>query len=254
MINTNRLECMLKMTQTELKTYLVQKLKDMGKVVYEKNGFIYAPGDCPVLMCAHMDIVYSNPTERIIKDKLFNSEVWYSETGIAGDDRCGIELILRVLESHWDVGVVFLEDEETGGIGAQKFAEYFNEYIEDSRYNFIIEVDRKGADEAVFYDCENEDFIKFITAGCFKEDIGSFSDISFIAPRAGLAAVNLSAGYHNEHQGRFEVINLQDMDFSLRGILDILDRADGTTYEYVSRYDFNDTYPPKVNWFNLMNE
>ncbi len=224
MINKERLELMLKMMQPELKAYLVTILEDMGRTVYNEDGFLYSPGKFPVLICAHMDTVYDKLPEVIYGQKVVDAEIWTSPTGIGGDDRCGIEMILNILEEY-DVSIAFLEDEEIGGIGASKFSPFLNESVKE-KINYIIEVDRKGYNEAVFYDCQNEEFISFITEDYFHFDYGSFSDISFVAPHNDIAAVNLSAGYYNEHCGPQEMINLSDMQESVNAIKNILKRTD----------------------------
>ena len=94
--------------------------------------------------------------------------------------------------------VLLCEDEETGLIGANKFAA--SQYVNELDVNYIVEVDRKGSNDAVFYQCDNKDFTDFITdVTGFKKDFGSCSDISVVAPAAKIAAVNLSCGYYNAH-------------------------------------------------------
>ena len=63
----------------------------------------------------------------------------------------------------------------------------------------LCKIDRRGANDTVFYQCANLDFEKYITGKGFKTAQGSFSDISLIAPELGIAAVNLSSGYYNAH-------------------------------------------------------
>ena len=63
----------------------------------------------------------------------------------------------------------------------------------------IIEIDRRGSNDAVFYQCANIDFEKYIIGKGFKTAQGSFSDILLIAPKLSIAAVNLSSGYYNAH-------------------------------------------------------
>ena len=60
--------------------------------------------------------------------------------------------------------------------------------------------DRRGTNDAVFYNCDNPDFTEFVCSFGFKENHGSFSDISVIAPYLKTAAVNISVGYFNEHR------------------------------------------------------
>jgi hypothetical protein len=77
--------------------------------------------------------------------------------------------------------------------------------------NYIVEVDRHGSDDAVFYDCDNPEFTEFICDFGFNEAHGSFSDISVIAPRLKIAAVNLSAAYYNQHS-KSEYVDIAEME------------------------------------------
>lgn len=102
---------------------------------------------------------------------------------------------------------MFTEDEEKGCVGAEKFA--VSDYIVNNDINYIIEIDRRGTNDCVFYSCDNQEFEKFIeSTGYFKTAWGSVSDISTIAPALGVAAVNLSSGYFDEHTTR-ETINVE---------------------------------------------
>lgn len=117
-----------------------------------------------------------------------------SPYGIGGDDRCGVYMIMDIIKSQ-KCHILFTEDEEVGGIGATTFAN--SNFKPD--INYIIELDRKGSNDAVFYNDSNESFQKFITGYGFATEFGSFSDISIIAPKLEISAVNLSSGYYNPH-------------------------------------------------------
>jgi hypothetical protein len=56
-----------------------------------------------------------------------------------------------------------------------------------------------GYNDCVFYSCDNEEFINYIEAYGFVWSFGSFSDISTLMPELGIAGVNLSVGYIEEH-------------------------------------------------------
>jgi hypothetical protein len=64
---------------------------------------------------------------------------------------------------------------------------------------YVIQLDRRGADDCVFYDCDNSDFVDYVEKFGFTTAIGTFSDISVICPEWKVAGVNLSIGYQNEH-------------------------------------------------------
>ena len=118
-----------------------------------------------------------------------------SPQGIGGDDRAGVYMILRLIQ-RVHCHVLFCEDEETGGHGARAFTK---SGIKPD-VNYIVELDRTGSNDAVFYQCRNRQFERHINSFGFQTAFGSFSDISILAPHLNLAAVNLSTGYYHAHQ------------------------------------------------------
>lgn len=195
-----------KMSQKEVKTYMAEYLTSNNYKVENQDGFLYAKGDIPVLLVAHMDTVHKQLPKAVwnIDGKISSPQ------GIGGDDRCGIFIIMNIVKDL-HCSVVLCEDEEIGGVGARKFAK--SSFINQLDVNYMIEFDRMNATDAVFYSCDNEDFTNFIT-DCtgFKEAYGSFSDISIIAPASKIAAVNLSCGYYKAHTTDEYVIYNEMMD------------------------------------------
>ena len=97
----------------------------------------------------------------------------------------------------------------------------------------IFQLDRRGSDDCVFYDCDNPDFTKYVESFGFKEAYGSFSDISIIAPAWGVAAANLSAGYYNEHQ-KIEILKVRELEKTIEKVKKILDNAENMlSYTYI---------------------
>lgn len=125
--------------------------------------------------------------------------------------------------------VLFCEDEECGGRGAHKFAA--SKIKPD--VNYIVEMDRHGSNDAVFYGCDNPDFVDFVLNFGFEENRGTFSDISVIAPYLKTAAVNISAGYYNEHR-LFEYIDMLAVENNIRRIGEMI-MADSEHFEYIKR-------------------
>jgi hypothetical protein len=83
-------------------------------------------------------------------------------------------------------------------VGAKKFTK--TDYIDSLDVNYMIELDRKGFTDAVFYNCTNEKFIKFVCdATGNTKSWGTYSDISTLMPASGLCGVNLSCGYFKAH-------------------------------------------------------
>lgn len=228
----------LKSTQPSLKKKLNTFLKTKGYNPIKKYGYLYAKGEIPVMVVAHMDTVH----DESVKDICYSETgIIMSPQGIGGDDRCGIYIITRLIESGFKPYVLFTEDEEVGGVGASFFA-YDNIKPE---VNFIVEFDRKGDKDAVFYSCRNKKFVSFIESFGFKKNIGTFSDISIIAPEIGVAAVNLSSGYYNAHT-KNEYIDMNDVEYVISRAERILSNCD-TKYDYEESdenskkyYDFYD--------------
>ena len=171
-----RLDTILRKTQAELKAALIPELKSLGYSVRVSKGFIYARGTLPVLLFAHLDTVHKEPVRRICTSN--DGNILMSPEGIGGDDRAGVYMILQLLQKH-HCHVLFCEDEESGGQGALAFV---NSGIKPS-VNYILELDRRGEKDAVFYSCNNPEFTDFVCSFGFEEEFGSFSDISIIADR-----------------------------------------------------------------------
>ena len=186
-------ETILRLPQMELKKRLKAELKSRGYPVTDKPGYLYAEGTIPVLLVAHMDTVHRQPVEQICYSA--DRAVAMSPQGIGGDDRCGVWMILQILRTA-NCHVLFCEDEETGGHGARAFTK---SGIKPD-VNYIVELDRTGSNDAVFYQCRNRQFERHINSFGFQTAFGSFSDISILAPHLNLAAVNLSTGYYHAHQ------------------------------------------------------
>lgn len=215
------------MSQKKVKKYVTKQLKETHDEVTVADGFVYAQGKFPVLLVAHMDTVHKHLPDKII----YEGDKISSPNGIGGDDRCGIYMILEIIKKY-HCSVLFCEDEEIGMVGAEKFIKTKLAKSLVGQFNYIIEFDRRGSNDAVFYDCANNEFENFITKEFYKSDYGSFSDISTIAPFLGIAAVNLSCGYYNAHT-KEEYVLWSEMEASMKQAMKIMARTTDEKFEYV---------------------
>lgn len=231
----NQLEDFLMPTQKEL----FQKLCNMfgKKAVSRKGSYILIPGEAPVMLLAHLDTVHGSRVKQICKSD--DGNVLMSPQGIGGDDRCGVYALVTAHKlSKVKPWLLFTCDEETGGKGASEFCTQYGkgklpEGLDSLKA--LVEIDRKGKSDAVYYDCANKEFEEYITGKGFKTAFGSFSDISFVAPELGVAAVNLSSGYYNAHT-RHEYIDRKHLSATIKKVVEIIDdsvREDFPRYEYV---------------------
>ena len=248
-----------KKSQKKLKSYLVTEL---NKFYTERNiiigdGFLYARGTQPVLLTAHLDTVHDKVVKDYYEDKTWNQQklrfehTVSSPQGIGGDDRCGVYMILEILGStNYRPSILFCEDEEIGGVGSNKFV-YTKYCSELKEMKFFLELDRCNGNDAVFYNCGNNDFQEFIMEkGGYEYNTGSFSDISVLSPATDVASVNLSCGYYYQHT-LAEYVNLEEMEDSIDSIIAILDEEENAPafdYQEDTRkygwldYDWGSTY------------
>lgn len=234
------LETICRMTQKELFENIIKQFPGLCKV--KKNKWILVKGNYPVLLVSHLDTVHTQKVEVICRSS--DGNILMSPQGIGGDDRCGVYALLTIWNNLKSEGIhpylLFTCHEEIGGIGAKYFIK--SDCINDlkNKLSLIIEIDRKGKDNAVYYDCDNKGLENYITSKGFNTQYGSFSDISVIAPALGIAAVNLSSGYYNAHT-QHEYINVIELENVIEKVEEIICESKGLpVYEYIEKkYNYN---------------
>ena len=231
-------ESICKMTQSGVKEYMSAYLLSKGYQPINEDGFLYAKGTIPVLLVAHMDTVHPTTCKEVVYD---NGKI-SSPQGIGGDDRCGIYIIMNLVK-ELNCSVLLCENEEIGGIGASKFTK--SDYINSLDVNYMIEFDRKGNNDAVYYSCDNKEFKEFVEyATSFKEASGSFSDISKLMPAAKIAGVNLSSGYYNPHSSSEYVVYDEMMDI-VEEAKSLINAECEKPFEYVAKkYEYKKVNKP----------
>ena len=230
-------EMICRMSQAELKDHVVRELLKTHKDIYSGDGYVFAQGTFPVLLVAHLDTVHKNLPQVILYDA--HKKTMSSPQGIGGDDRCGVFMIFEIIK-RFNCSVLFCEDEEIGTVGARKFTE--TDLAQTLSFNYAIEFDRKGKNDAVFYDCDNDEFEEFITKEYYATAYGSFSDISVVAPFLKCAAVNLSCGYYNAHTTS-EYVVVTEMIASINAACNILERTtENDKFEYVECNYYNNRW------------
>lgn len=208
------LEVILKLPQQDLKKALQEELQAMGYTATSEDGFLYAPGTVPVLLVAHLDTTHKKVPQIICYSK--DNRVIMSPQGIGGDDRAGVYMILQIIQKA-NCHVLFCEDGETGGRGAMQFTK---SKIPLPIY-FMIEVDQQGYNDAAYYECDNPEFTTFIEEFGFRDEQGTFSDISILAPHFDIAAVNISAGFYNAHLPN-ELIDMKAVEHNINRIVEMV--------------------------------
>lgn len=239
-------EKICRMSQKTLKKAMRKHLEQQYSEVINADGFVFAKGTVPILLVAHMDTVHKE-LPQIIE---FNNGKISSPQGIGGDDRCGIYMISKIIQQH-HCSVLFTEDEEIGGVGASKFVHHNCSH--GLEFNYIIELDRKGSKDAVFYECDNPEFEDFITEGNdWKTNWGSYSDICDVAPALGCAAVNLSCGYYNAHTTN-EYVVFSEMEENIKKVCKLIERTtENDAFEYIEAQNPWGKYDVYGGWNGIM--
>ncbi|MCZ4246876.1 hypothetical protein BXO87_01875 [Bacillus sp. GZB] len=179
-----------------------------------------------IILSAHMDSVSNIAKERVVYE---SNGTFYTTKGILGaDDRAGIAILLAVLRNvdktafEGTIKVAFSREEEIGCVGSQNIDP---EWIKGS--DLAIVVDRRGNKDIVVGNysqafCSN-------AVGKFFEDCSALQDMNWEATEGGISdactfaelnvnAVNLSAGYLNEHTEK-EYVVFKDMQRTVKLIL-----------------------------------
>ncbi len=210
------LQALCYMSVKKLKKSLVDFLIKKEYDVEFGNDYIYARCETSkekeIMLTAHMDTV-QNPRGAgvIYVSKCNDKHYLWSPNGIGGDDRCGVLAIKRIIEKGYRPTILFCDKEESGGAGSEEFSEKYAGKID---LNCIIELDRQGSKDLVFYDEDNEEWQKFLVELTgWKKARGSFSDICKLYD-LGCASVNLSVGYYHQHT-KDEYIILEELENSI---------------------------------------
>lgn len=224
-------KCISNMTQEALRKSLVNVLKKHYTNVITTKEYVMAQGETPIALIAHLDTVFPYGKRKIYYDR--EAQVIWSPNGLGADDRAGVFAILLIIQHGFRPTVIFTTDEELGCLGADKLVLDYSE--PPWPINYIIQLDRQGANDCVFYNCNNPEFEKYIEEFGFISDFGSFSDISAICPSWGVAGVNLSVGYINEHTLQ-ETLHVKFWKRTIKQVEKMLKKEKIPTFDYIPRY------------------
>lgn len=229
------IEQFFQLKQASLLKALRQYLKNKYDKVISTNDYIIAVGDIPVGLTAHMDTVFKHPPQDIFYDRVKN--VMWSPEGLGADDRAGVYSIIQIVKAGFRPTIILTTDEELGCIGAEKLIKDIPDAPTQLKY--IIELDRRGSNDCVFYSCNNPDFDEYVESFGFVTNFGSFSDISVICPQWGVAGVNLSIGYYDEHSVS-ETLYVGQMLSTIEKVKNMLKNAHtATPFEYIEGFAYN---------------
>jgi hypothetical protein len=215
------------LSQVYLKEAISEYLHSKYEQVYETDTYICAVGEIDIALMAHLDTVFQAP-----KEIFFDLEkmVFWSPEGLGADDRAGVYAIISlIMETNLRPHIIFTTDEEIGGVGAKALAKIENPF---PSLKYIIELDRQGKNDCVFYGCGNKEFQDYVVKFGFHKELGTFSDITFVCPAWNVAGVNLSIGYENEHS-RSEILRFKNLQLTMLKVKKMLE-----DHVNISAFDF----------------
>ena len=211
----DRLQSLVVLTEVELKNYLFEELKKYYQIdnIYFLDGGIVVRGSDHATLVSHMDIHPIIDVDHKDKKLLSFLNTVYCKTGIGGDDRCGVLVILELLDRGYRPNIIFTEKEEVGRVGVRKLIDKHLDLLLDitKESPYLMGLDRKGFNEVVFYECKNSEFRDFIfNTYSLDYNIGSFSDVSNLGPSLNKAICNVSVCYYSAHSEN-EYVNLKKL-------------------------------------------
>ncbi len=213
-----------------LEILLPQRFHTLGySKMIRGSEFVYFPGELPIMLVAHVDTVCPEVPKTPVLNK--KTGCLSAEEGLGADDRAGVAAIVEaILLTAKRPHVLFLDKEEVGCIGAKQAVKL----LKAPEVNCIIELDRRGREDMVFYTCDNPEFEDYIGKFGFKIAYGSVTDISILCPKWGIAGVNLSVGYYFPHS-KTEYLKLDEWEATVKKIVKILKNPPKKKYEYIER-------------------
>lgn len=193
---------------------------------YGQKRFVYIPGtrDDRVLLVAHSDTVWDdqeikigykagggifysrNRGHQFVKDK-GNRSVNIPGVGIGADDRAGCAILWYLR----DLGhsILITSGEEDHGVGSSWIMkdDWWRKEI-NARHNFVIQFDRRGDNDVVFYDVGSKKFAEYVEQSTnYVRSEGTFTDICNLCE--DICGVNMSVGYYDEHRTEEKLVYRQ---------------------------------------------
>ena len=219
-------------------------------IEHDNSGNVYftrGESDTYPVVVAHLDQVqkkHEKDFKAIIADDII---IGYSPSaqemrGLGADDKNGLWIGLKCLETFDVIKVAFFVGEEIGCVGSSQCRMGF---FADAR--FVVEADRRGSGDLITeisgYNIASEAFLNAIDYESFgyKETSGLMTDVLELTERGvGVSCINMSCGHHDPHtDNEFTVIS------ELLNALDLVEHIITTctdVYAHQAEYKWKSNY------------
>ncbi len=199
-------------------------------------------------LVAHCDTVgHAPPTKIVNKCGVVTTE---KNSILGADDRAGVTAILSIVAKGFLPQIFLTTDEEIGCQGARQLS---LEYKPRNKLNVLIQIDRHGNNDYVTYDCDSSILNKWCEKFGWENEFGSFSDISELCPHWGIAGVNLSTGYYNEHS-KDEMLIIPQLEHTINRVCEMIKDAPRDLIDYVAGVPYYYNYSKSKNSSILFSE
>lgn len=260
------------LTRTDPSIIIGQLLKlisqTVGKVtvtIDNSNNIIIEKGDqsgrVPVIV-AHYDQVHKvNP---FFKLELTNGLLFAydrrtnMQIGVGGDDKCGIYIVIEMLQRFKNIKAVLFSDEECGFIGSRNI-----DLTVFDNASVVLQADRKGNSDVCNHtngvQCTTKAYEDKIKPILQKYDYhfayGVATDVGELKARGMLApTMNISCGYYHAHTSK-EFVKLDELAIATEFAFDILNVKHQLEYDSIGEVDYahwgmfdEDQYYPSAYW------
>jgi hypothetical protein len=187
------------------------------------SGFYWRQGNMPMCLVAHVDI--AGPDEEFDKPIVWCRNIIARKDGIlGGDDRAGCLAIYHILSQLRNEPlqpyILLCDGEEHGGTGVKSFLKA--NLCTFKKINLCVEIDRRGCNDFVTYTQELDDSVRsYVETFGFKSAWGTYSDISDLIDQYSVSAVNVSAGFYNNHS-KDEYVVLDELMLTIGRVLSMI--------------------------------
>lgn len=180
------------------------------------------------------------------------------QIGVGGDDKCGIYIVIEMLQRFKNIKAVLFSDEESGFVGSR----HIDLKVFDNA-SVVLQADRKGNSDV----CNHTNGVQ-CTTKAYEDKItpilnrynyhfayGVATDVGELKARGMLApTMNISCGYYLAHTSK-EFVKLDELATATELAFDILNVKYQPEYDSVGEVDYahwgmfdEDQYYPSAYW------
>lgn len=231
--------------EKNIQKYIINFLNELdNEYTIDSVGNIYCLNSGYPFLSAHMDAVPLNNHASSIysfSDKENCFCIGGLEGNIGADDKCGIAVILYLLQYNKFINFIFTVGEESDiCYGSTFFCKNNKKLIEKLPFGLVL--DRRGSSDIIC--AENNygtiDFQNYLISISIKNNLGYipnkgvFSDANNF--RNYLSCANLSVGYYNAHT-HMEYVNLNHFNNSCNFVKSIIEDWEKTDYSFINDFE-----------------